>query len=422
MKKKGLIISTVVMVVVLIASLTTATYAWFTASTVTSLNGFDVSVVSSNAVTIGVKSGYTYAPSEKTSGVSPDAFYTGTATFTPVTAGSIAAPGSWSSESTGLSATLDPQINWGAQSGAVGVTSQAVDETNGANLTDTQVTVWPNGASATGTVVTGNKDGANVKVNRATPNGTADGAKGDYVHFILGVSPTRNLSTNNFVLVIEPSTTTSSLGVLASLHVAYRITKYKGDTGNWTDVDIYGTSNSGNTLKANVKASSGAGELVEGALLKSYQDTYGATSAVPDGSIAYQIKNLDLNQNDISQLELVIYMAGSDHDCNDQGKTASGQIKMFFNTADAVTNASAATLNSANKITVTGDNTMTNDNTTVKVRVGESGAFETVGGNWSNGTFTSTKEYAKDVESGTKIYVQVQTTGKGVKDFTITKA
>lgn len=30
MKKKGLIISTVVMVVVLIASLTTATYAWFT--------------------------------------------------------------------------------------------------------------------------------------------------------------------------------------------------------------------------------------------------------------------------------------------------------------------------------------------------------------------------------------------------------
>ena len=32
MKKKGLIISTVVMVVVLIASLTTATYAWFTAA------------------------------------------------------------------------------------------------------------------------------------------------------------------------------------------------------------------------------------------------------------------------------------------------------------------------------------------------------------------------------------------------------
>ena len=30
MKKKGLIISTVVMVVVLIASLTTATYAWIT--------------------------------------------------------------------------------------------------------------------------------------------------------------------------------------------------------------------------------------------------------------------------------------------------------------------------------------------------------------------------------------------------------
>ena len=44
MKKKGLIISTVVMVVVLIASLTTATYAWFTASSKTEESTYKVMI------------------------------------------------------------------------------------------------------------------------------------------------------------------------------------------------------------------------------------------------------------------------------------------------------------------------------------------------------------------------------------------
>ena len=52
MKKKGLIISTVVMVVVLIASLTTATYAWFTASNKTEIKGFDVSVFQATLLTL----------------------------------------------------------------------------------------------------------------------------------------------------------------------------------------------------------------------------------------------------------------------------------------------------------------------------------------------------------------------------------
>ena len=56
MKKKGLIISTVVMVVVLIASLTTATYAWFTTTNKTSISGFELQVVAGNAMNIGLKS------------------------------------------------------------------------------------------------------------------------------------------------------------------------------------------------------------------------------------------------------------------------------------------------------------------------------------------------------------------------------
>ena len=55
MKKKGLIISTVVMVVVLIASLTTATYAWFNAANTVQVNDISLAVRAATNVNVGVK-------------------------------------------------------------------------------------------------------------------------------------------------------------------------------------------------------------------------------------------------------------------------------------------------------------------------------------------------------------------------------
>lgn len=52
MKKKGLIISTVVMVVVLIASLTTATYAWFSSTAAARISELNVQTVASSGLTI----------------------------------------------------------------------------------------------------------------------------------------------------------------------------------------------------------------------------------------------------------------------------------------------------------------------------------------------------------------------------------
>ena len=68
MKKKGLIISTVVMVVVLIASLTTATYAWFSTQAQAEIKNISVTTAATEGLQIGVKttntdeygSGYTY--------------------------------------------------------------------------------------------------------------------------------------------------------------------------------------------------------------------------------------------------------------------------------------------------------------------------------------------------------------------------
>ena len=57
MKKKGLLISTIVMVVVLIASLTTATYAWFNAASTVSVDQIALKIDSNAAVSIGAHVG-----------------------------------------------------------------------------------------------------------------------------------------------------------------------------------------------------------------------------------------------------------------------------------------------------------------------------------------------------------------------------
>ena len=53
MKKKGLIISTIVMVVVLIASLTTATYAWFSTSASATISPMNIQTIASEGLQIG---------------------------------------------------------------------------------------------------------------------------------------------------------------------------------------------------------------------------------------------------------------------------------------------------------------------------------------------------------------------------------
>ena len=73
MKKKGLIVATIVMVLVLAVSLTTATYAWFTQSNVTTIDGFGIEVAASAAVNIGLKKNNTYDAQ-----ASADAFVSGT--------------------------------------------------------------------------------------------------------------------------------------------------------------------------------------------------------------------------------------------------------------------------------------------------------------------------------------------------------
>ena len=415
MKKKGLIISTVVMVVVLIASLTTATYAWFTASQKTEIGTFSLSVTSDNAVDIGIKENYTI---DTSGSVSPSAFKTGDVAFTKFTsesgkgAGSPSNPGKWTGAD-GLSSTLNHNINWGSQSKAVGVSSATnVTNEDTSAVNDTNTGYWTNwtqnnqngGYNVTNknTVIAANKGTGEsglslIKLAEANV-GASEGTAGDYVHFILGVSPTRELARNNFVIMVSP-TTSSTIGILASVHVAYRVTKYGAKTaGAWQEVDIYGSNNGNTSVNSNALT-------VSEDVASAYKTAYNADS-VPTGSMACVISDLDKQKNHISQVEVVIYLAGDDPDCNDQGKTSAGDIKMFFDTANATSDApSNPKIDETGKLTLTGV-----EGSTIEYQINNGEWKKFTNGSWSGTTFTVAK--VDDAFKGANVKVRQLQSGK----------
>ena len=381
MKKKGLIISTVVMVVVLIASLTTATYAWFTTSTVTSIQGFNVEVVASNAVDIGLKTTCTYTPNPIDSDfVSGDVKYTADA---PGTIGK----GGWSEGTSGLSSTLNHGIEWGAQNKAVGITTEttkeaaAIDNTGLWNQTNGKTVIAANGAK--------DKSGVNILDQKDLAV-----ANQHYAYFFLGARPTKDLASNELVLTVD-ATGSTNIGILAALHVAYRL----NSAGEWQDADIFDGVNYGQRtaeLDSNLSVTQKA----------AYKKTYN-TDAPLKGIRSYAIPNLATTKGQIDQIEIVIYLAGSDEDCIDQAKGSKGSISMFFNAVDkeksgAITNAKIE----QGKLTLTG----AGQNTDVYVKVDNAAEWTKVEGIWNTNTFTSNATLANLLKTSS---VQVKQIEKG---------
>ena len=402
MKKKGLIISTVVMVVVLIASLTTATYAWFTTSTKTTLDGFNFSVVAGNAVNIGVKQNnqHTITPADSD-------FRSGTVTYQSAVAGQLGT-GTWDGN-TGLGATVSHGIKWGAQSKAVGAINTTDNTTPSTTASDygfigtgkfdkstTDTVGMANKTSATGAKTylnAANKgatdatlDGATAAYPNFTPATSGDETtNGDYAYLFLGVSPTQDLVSNELVIMLDGTNSQmNTIGMLAAIHVAYRVTKSGASavTTQWTEVEFFSGKTQADSLNnATLDTTSFA---------DAYNTAYGTTAPTSKASVV-KISDLTTTQGAIDQIELIVYLAGADADCVDNAKGASGDIKIFFNAVQksSSTKPTSATIGTDGKLTVVGTTANTDANTTVKAQI-NGGEWTTIAGTWSNGTFTST--------------------------------
>ncbi len=378
MKKKGLIISTVVMVVVLIASLTTATYAWFTTSNKTSISGFELQVVAGNAMNIGLKSDLAAAYSADDAAT---AFVTGTCTYTGPDAGTLTG-GSWAGDP-GLGATLDHQILFGEMDKAIGFTSETV-ATNAtpANTGLIDKTI----PGKTGTTVNWQKvikanQGKSKDVLAAQEMASANGnistsTKGDYAYLWLGVSPAKELnSAAKLHIYIQSTGGGGNIGIAAAVHVAHKV----NSAADWTDVDAFGDkkytdAQTSQTTTMAVDAS----------------DTFtGATKGQSvKGMVDVEIPLTKTQVGDIDQVQLVIYLAGADTDCVDSAKGVSAKIGIYFEAEEKQTEASttptAATVSDTGILTMTGVR-----GATVEYTTDDGATWTTIAGTWAETTFTA---------------------------------
>ena len=374
------------MVVVLIASLTTATYAWFTVSNKTTISGFNVEVVSGNAVNIGVKNTYGFADTPNA-----DLFRYGNVTYTAGTPGVLGTGSTWTGDFTGLGATITHDIVWGSQSKAVGAIFEtaANKETNvkqsygtisaKANSTpaeNKQVYINAANQSADPALLT------NVTPAKANKSGTAENVtSGDYVHMLLGVNPAKELTSNELVLVLDGSAYTGqNIGMLAAVHVAYR-TRIGSTTSQWQEKEFFDGANYNSSLDAYA-------DKFNPSQQQAYQTAFSATAPTSRAGVVV-INGLSTGADAIDQIEFIIYIDGTDPDCRDDAKGPSGEIKIFFNAVEKAAEKSAQPTDvkyskDTKKITLTGVNGSTFEYST------DGGSnWNALTGSWSGTTFTS---------------------------------
>ena len=346
MKKKGLIISTVVMVVVLIASLTTATYAWFTTSASTSIKGFDVSVVSDNIMNIGLNAqGYTsYRPD-----ATPDNFVSGACQYVSDPASGKFAGGYWTGEVGTLGSTITHDINWNEQKKAVGFSSDATvaEAAKNATFNNTKLITQPNWTH----VVKANGDATKFtgEAEYAVANGsTTNTTQGDYIYMFLGAQATKKIQddTNFLYVVIQSQGAGVTNGIAAAIHVAYRVngkTTLGATTDTWNDVDYSKVATNNHGKFSQTRAENKA--MIYGDYSKA-DGFQGATYSKDDnkttftGAVVVPIKLSNWNETTgaaLDQIELVIYLAGADEDCVDAAKNGAVKIGLFFGAQAATT-------------------------------------------------------------------------------------
>lgn len=399
MKKKGLIISTVVMVVVLIASLTTATYAWFTQDSKTTISGFELQVVAGNAVNIGLKADLT---KEYSAADTSTAFVTGTCTYTG-TKGSVTGVGTWEGDP-GLSPTLDHQILFGDMSKAVGFTAGAI-----ADATTATAGYFNAGQNAL-VANKGKADGTLQGITEAVVNGNiATGTKGDLAYLWLGVSPAQTLKAGAKLHVyIQSIGGGDNLGIAAAVHVAYNV----NNTG-WKDVDAFNNVTPENTTNTINYATTKAAYTTTMKVDASDTFTGAIKGSVQTGMADVVIDLTKVKVGDLDQVQLVIYLAGKDDDCIDAAKGVNARIGMYFEAEEvegAKSNApTEAKVDSTGKLTLTGVR-----GSSIEYKVAD-GAWTKIEGKWDGTSFTANAALPADAK-GKTIKVRQIEDGKATSD------
>ena len=309
MKKKGLIISTVVMVVVLIASLTTATYAWFTAASKTEVTPIEFSVTTNSDLTIGVSKTNSINAGDT---IGQNLFLSGDGLNFNTT------EGKWEGGSEGLGYSINTGLSLAGMTKAV-FTGTPYDSSNADTTGTIDSALTPEGtwvmASGSGTSF------VKSSVEKAIANGNTESSiVGNYLDVAFGVAASKqNVTKVKMVIGINPKQGNTVLGMNAAISYIVKI-----DNGDWSGIiDIYGEQNGSATTP------------ITGTGSKTFNpaEITGITwnpGAITKEITVYGNGTDKVVQGEIHQIHIKLFINGKDPDCNNSAANVASQITINF--------------------------------------------------------------------------------------------
>ena len=339
MKKKGLIVATIVMVLVLAVSLTTATYAWFTTTAQTTIDSINIKAASGTDIKIGMSKSNAYNATPNA-----DHFVSGQVSIASRSGDTCV----WEGDAglgvelvTGLTlneiakatgyGTL-PTFTYTEIPGATAADNVAPNywSNDGSSYTPCPVTPVPGDGTYytrsvqvdTGTAakfVPGTSNGGQI-VMASAKDGSDDHDPASveaavinthYLHFTIGLAPSvENIDSIALNLFVNPTGSKTTIGVEASLYFYYNV----NDTG-WVAKQVYGDTYKQSTLRTSISTASTIGAV----LTDEYSQSYDDKTALNDGyafiPIVVDATGASFAVDEITQIEFYIFYDGTDADC-----------------------------------------------------------------------------------------------------------
>ena len=327
MKKKGLIVATIVMVLVLAVSLTTATYAWFTNTGSAEVTDIAFSVTAASDLVIGVKANNTYEASPLWSD-----FYSDGTEYN-------ATNNTWIGDTQGLGLSVDTGLDLSGITKAVYSFDNIVEAED--SITGADMTTYDKGDDAY-EVETGfnmAKTALKASGNGSTITGGYEAAvkNADYLDVVFGVAASKNeVLSYGCLITIDNTEAITALGMNAAIHVIYSV-----NGGAYTELDVYGAKTAGDA-NSSVTAPTAPTASIAGtnvSYVSKYTDTNTATDnyAAGDAQVWIPLREA-AGANDyaatgaagIVQLHLIIYICGPDSDCITAATGAAATISVEF--------------------------------------------------------------------------------------------
>ena len=329
MKQKGLLIATIVMVLVLAVSLTTATYAWFSATASATVEVVRLEATAADGLIIGALGTTTTQASRA---------------YTDYRYGDVV----WDGTKWGGESYMGTNLNFQIQ-GTESVENMVIGADKAVSYTTTQKTGT---GSASGTTIPANswyKANGDAGTLDTTTLAVAEAQK-DYIDFDLAVTTSKANSVKQAYMTLQITPTAApQIKMAAAIHFYLAIYDGTDETVVTDTIANRGTS----AYTGKVQSNNFTDNVTKGTYISAAGTTVDTkhTTAIGDWYFVVPLFNSATAMvpfEDLIQVKLIVWIEGTDDACIIANAGSGADIKIFFDYTDKYNEEGAYVFNSAN--------------------------------------------------------------------------